>query len=420
MPASFVSLLLIAVARADRWISGKTRLTKLRRATATRDQCVVVPPATTAGLGRAAALLLLIGTAACPAAQGRPQPVLTESREMARAAGDDADGKRPAETLLRPGMELRFAGSRHYQTLYWRIEPDGKGEVAAPLPTGYVTDFEKGRNFRYVFAGGVHRFDIGESGYAELRRSLSDIIEGQIDHLDLTDAGSDATGLSCRIARTLDRPSMQLTWAGDGNGTFLLRHHLCRSMRGNDLADRMRSTWRVLARHMLERGQVGVSKQSLPLPPQAPHRPSMPIPYRLELRQHEVRAGRTLTWHIAADGRGWLDLSKGMTFQVPPAISPTEFLALETGHYRFDIGPQGYGKVHALMDPYVTGPDRLAPCDDGSTDRPLIRLSWEFAPRGMAGELHQDRGCRDLAERADRALLIMLAGMQAASRNEHP
>lgn len=365
--------------------------------------------------------MLMVNAAAALAQDhmpGDPSP----AHGPARADRSDDDGKEPRGNLAQPAMELRFSRSRHYQTLYWRIDPDGKGEVSAPSPTGYATGFEPGSSDRYMFAGGVHPFDIGPDGYAELRQLLSDIVDGQIDHNGLADASPDAAGINCMIAPMLERPSPQLTWTGDSSGVFVLPSQACRSMRGNDLADRMRASWRVLARHMLERGQAGVIRQSLPLPPQSPDRPHLLIPYKLEFQQHEVRAGRTLHWHIAADGKGWIDLSDAMTFPVPPAISPLEFLALGKGHYRFDIGPKGYGQVHALLDTYVTGPDRLARCHDGSTDQPLIRLNWEFAPRGMAGRLDQDRGCHDLAERADKALAIILTGVQhdAAPGKDQP
>ena len=318
--------------------------------------------------------------------------------------------------LPEPTMEFRFAGSRLYHVLYWRIAPDGTGEVSAPSSLGYATGREEGADFRYVFKGGVHRFNIGRPGYDEMRHLLADVVEGKVEPNALVDTAPDANGKACLIGRTLDLPSMQLEWSGASRGLFVMPKS-CRSVEGKELAGRLVASWRVLARHMLHSGQDGVIEDRVaPEPVPAPFAP--PIPYVLEYSQHNAWTGQTLKWRVEADGTGWLDLSETMNFPSAGLASHSDFITLAKGRHRFAIGARGYGKIRTALEQYISGPKRDTSCDGTTaTDQPLVTLTYEFSPHNIRGKIQQNRGCSDFAERADTAFQAILGGLPLSTPN---
>lgn len=318
------------------------------------------------------------------------------------------------QVLPEPTIEFRFAGSRLYHVLYWRIAPDGTGEVSAPSSLGHATDREEGDDFRYVFQGGVHRFNIGRPGYGELRRLLADVLEGKVEPHSLMDTAPDANGKTCVIGRALDLPSMQLKWSGASKGLFVMPNHSCRSVEGEELAGRLVVSWRVLARHMLHSGHDGVIEDRVvPEPVPAPFAP--PIPYILEYSQHNPWKGQTLKWRVEADGTGWLDLSETMNFPSAALVPHGHFITIAKGRHRFAIGAHGYGKVRTALEPYISGSKRDTTCDGTTaTDQPHVTLTYEFSPHNIRGQIHKDRGCRDFAERAGTAFQAILAGLPSS------
>ena len=322
----------------------------------------------------------------------------------------------PASVQVEPNIEFRFAGSRLYNVLYWRIDANGKGEVSAPSSAGYATDFENGADFRYFFKGGLHRFDIGRNGYDELRTLLADVLEGTVDQYGLLDhPGPNDAGVFCVEHRALDVPAMQLSWGGASSGTFVMPS-TCRSVQGQELADRLIVSWQVIARHMLHSGHSGVIEdQPPPLSVPAPLPP--PIPLTLEYNQRSIWTGWKLQWRIKPDGRGWLGLSEGRNMQLadPPTHGPLT-VYVRKGRHPIDIGPEGYAKIRVALEPYISGPQRDADCY-GMTDQPIVTLSYENTARAIKGQTRKDLGCRDLAERARIAERVILSAFVAANKS---
>ena len=78
-------------------------------------------------------------------------------------------------------IKLSLFGHRRMPNLYWKIDSSSKGEISAPQGVGYQVASPLIVNPVYRIAPGLHQFNIGEAGYAELRDYLTQIIDGKYD-----------------------------------------------------------------------------------------------------------------------------------------------------------------------------------------------------------------------------------------------
>lgn len=266
--------------------------------------------------------------------------------------------------------------------------------MSAALSVGYAAVQEADKDYRYVFAEGVHKFDIGPEGYAELHALLADVVGGTVNRMSL-----ETYAPGCFI-RTLYGPSGELRWTGPSPGAFIVPR-TCLSSRGEALAGRFDEAWRLIARNMLLRNQPGVKTDR-------PARPAPPEPLELEYTQRSVWTGFEVSWRIAPNGKGWLELSEGKNLQLADVQSTVRPLTvyIVAGRHPFDIGSTGYAKIRTALEPYISGPERFADCD-GTTDQPMVTLSWKGG-HGNKGKYQKDLGCPDLAARAQATLQAIL------------
>jgi hypothetical protein len=278
-----------------------------------------------------------------------------------------------------------FVGTRFATRVYWRIDEKGQGEVSAQIPLGWAVENRDTDIGEYRFSQGVHRIDIGRHGYGILKAALQDFVSGNAGTklIDEKDLNCDLPCLGGRV----------LSWRQDGRGGNLILPGGCDSAERSALAERMDSSWGIIARMLMRQGHLAVSESLQDL--------SLVVrkPLTLSLTHSNVWTGNRIDWEVRPDGKGWFKTSQEIIRQNPgPNLTPTNYIA--AGKHKFEIGESGYLAIRRELDAYILGPAGKTQCIGGISDQPIARLRW--SEKGTATEgLNIDTACTDYHERVE-------------------
>jgi hypothetical protein len=151
-------------------------------------------------------------------------------------------------THVRPGQEL-----------FWRVQSDGQVWVKVPSPAGFAPQQSPTSPHRYIFAQGEHRGNVGPETYRQLQSLFADVISGQFDQSNLTNAD-----LRC-VVTNRDVPSGLFGWTHPQRGG--LKHPFaCLGPKGTDIVGRYNASWTLIAEAMIRQGQAGVVDAGSGLP----------------------------------------------------------------------------------------------------------------------------------------------------------
>jgi hypothetical protein len=285
------------------------------------------------------------------------------------------------EAEARPKTEeLHFSisGTRLAGELFWSIDSSGKGRLRAPDSVGYTPVQLLANDPVYRIAPGTHEFDIGATGFAELRQFLALVIDVRRDP-----AAALTKDLGCLPA--MGSGFVGLNWTGKGGGRLTLPND-CITPFGAQFKDRMIESWFLLARAMHAAGHPAVTITEQPV---------LPVPARIAFTERGIWNPSSIQWEVDGTGKGW--------FKKWPAINGW------TGHepYRPDGGRQWFQLDAAFHQailrsfaPYLDGTAKPGSCEDEITtsDQPMVRIEWTDAS-GAAQSYQSDLGCPSFAAR---------------------
>jgi hypothetical protein len=294
----------------------------------------------------------------------------------------------PRPTTKVEAMNYVIAPVRAGAERWWRIESNGKGRITIQSPSGFEPQADAGSAHRYVFTQGRHSVNIGPEGYRKLRSLLVDTISGKIDRTGLTNGN-----VRC-IAEKRDIPTAELGWTHPEAGSF--KHPFaCLGPKGDEAVARYHSSWNVIAAAMAKRGQKGVIDEGAGVPGPA-------TPLTIDIAEKHPWTGLEVLWHLAPDGKGWVQLSDGISVSIDHDL---RYIA--KGRHAFDLGESGAQSVRAEFEPYISGPERLQECPVQTTDQAMVRVSWR-SDAGHAGE----QSCAALATRVRAVQQIIAARIE--------
>ncbi|MFC0590147.1 ankyrin repeat domain-containing protein [Novosphingobium aquiterrae] len=176
---------------------------------------------------------------------------ISAERPVEEASGSSTESAEPEQ------LRYTIIGTRAGNHLYWRMDRNGKGEVAVPISGGFrLPDAPGSSEEPFRFIEGHHSFDIGAAGYAEIRAQLAGILSSSLNPFTL--GNSD---LSC--LRAMDFGAANLVWSGSNSGNFF-HDFACPGARAQFVSRRFDAVWRIIARYMRRLGQSGVIGESRP------------------------------------------------------------------------------------------------------------------------------------------------------------
>lgn len=313
---------------------------------------------------------------------------------------------KPASAAQAPAVEadeikLSLFGHRRTPNLYWRIDASGKGEIATPQAVGYQTLAPLIIDSVYRIAPGVHRFDIGAAGYAELRDYLRPMIDGKPDRSQMLDS-------KCVLNAAAHSGTADLHWSRNASSEFSLPHD-CLNGAGRFFHGRMVWSWHVLARNLHARGHAAVAIDA---------QPALRVPMTLGFSKQEIWTGARTRWHIGANGHGWIEFSADGHLPTLDIFQP-HFAKAGRRYFRLD------GNFHQAilreLDPYLNATQRNDACEKEitTTDQPMVRVAWTDAA-GKPASYVSDLGCPSFAARIGRIELafaeLIRNGSLGASR----
>ena len=284
-------------------------------------------------------------------------------------------------------IKLSLYSHRRTPNLYWRIDSSGKGEISAPQGVGYQVASPLIVSPVYRIAPGLHQFDIGEAGYSELRDYLTQIIDGKYDRYGLTDG-------ECTLRNTTDSGWVELDWSGSTKGELHLSHD-CLNGLGDYFHDRMVLAWHKLAHRLHGQGNSLVT-----IEPQ----PAMRAPSSLSFTKKNVWTAATTTWHMAANGKGWIEFSQD---QSVPTLTLGDMFYVKAGRYPFQLDSDFYQSILRELDPYLSRAKTDGSCESelSMTDQPMVRIEWKYKA-AKAASFVSDMGCPSFAERFRKVELV--------------
>lgn len=318
---------------------------------------------------------------------------------MVAAALAPAQTPSPATTAQaaeQPELHYTVIGTRLGNQLYWTVHANGVGELNARGLIFAQRD-AKGdpQGDRYAFVDGVVRFYIGPEGYAELRQSFAEILDGKVNQFALDD---EKAGLQASLR---DGGANVLNWSGQpAKGSFTLSN-LGLNEQGELWDRRFDEAWLIIARHMLQQRHPGIVIVT-PLPTGNPSAPPLPT---LSYNEKNIWTGNIINWQIDPAGAGWFETASPIT--IPMRTSFTDSHYIPKGRYRFTLPSEEHRQLRTALEPYVTTTAQSGTCEGQTvTDQPITSLNWHS--KGQAkGSYHNTLGCRAYADRIRQAHLLI-------------
>lgn len=277
-------------------------------------------------------------------------------------------------------IKLSLFSHRRTPNLYWRIDSSGKGEVSTPEAVGYQAQSPLIVSPVFRIASGVHRIDIGEAGYVELRTYLRQIIESTPDRYKMTDG-------ACVLKTVTRSGNIELNWTGKISGEFSLPHD-CLNGAGQYFHNHMLLAWHALARNLHASNNSIITVEM---------RPEVRVPKQLSFTKQNIWTGNVTSWSIGSSGRGWIELKQDGHLST---LDISQSNHVKAGRYNFQLDRTFHQSVLRELDPYLSGLKTNGSCEDeiDMSDQPIVRLEWTNKA-GRPAKFVSDLGCPSFAAR---------------------
>lgn len=295
-------------------------------------------------------------------------------------------------------IKLALFSHRRTPNLFWRIDSTGKGEITVPASLGYKVEAPLIIDPVFQIAPGVHSFDIGASGYAELRAYLAQIMDSKFDPFKMSD--SNCVQKSVSRSGTVD-----MTWSGKAEGALSLPND-CLNGAGQYFHDHMVRAWHVLARHVHSKNVQTRGGPAVTILEQ----PVVPIPKTLSSTKTSPWTGASTSWSVDSNGKGWIEFSQDLML---PTLDMFQSSHAKAGRRHFQLDSRFHQGVLRELNPYVSGAKRNGACEDeiSTTDQPMVRLEWTDKANKSEG-FASDLGCPSFAARfnkVEQAFALLVA-----------